>query len=327
MKKTNTEPNKQDFADFLSHHIFKEDILSFYQFKRGASSFNYLVELKSKKVLVKLAWKYDKQGVERLAKIISALSNKHGLPVAKLLTYNNQTLFQYQNSYGFVLEYIDGVSLKATDITSFHIKQILNAYKQIEPAAQKHKTLLMPALDLKKIQKSYLRNIKEIETLFKRKKLSLLLLSKLKNELINIGHSPLQILTEKQSIIHGDFHHNNLLFKDNKLAAILDLEDLGYGYKTEDLLRFLLCQIARFPLLYPKKKTINAYLNLITKEFSYSYDEWMVGLNSFTLQKMKKLFSNPKNLKKNALKKMIQLIVFMRLYHYIEQQLKQILTH
>ena len=153
------------------------------------------------------------------------------------------------------------------------------------------------------------------------------MLSKLKNELINIGNSPLQILSQKQAIIHGDFHHNNLLFKDNKLVAVLDLEDLGYGYKTEDLLRFLLCQIARFPIFYPKKKTINSYLNLITNEFSYSYDEWMVGLNSFTLQKMKKLFSNPKNLKKNAVKKMIQLVIFMRVYNHIKKQLKQVLPN
>ena len=322
-KKENSVPCKKDLIFFLEKNIFKEPIISLYQFERGASSYNYLATLQNKKVLVKLAWKYKKSGVERLVQIISLLAKQKKLPIAKVLSFNNKNIFKYQNSYGFILEYIEGTSLAATKISMDHIKQVISAYKNLRNIKITNEKLLISAYDFFKIQQEYLLNC---ETMIKKSKLNLIssfLLNKCKKNLVKIGNSPLKILKNKKSVIHGDFHHNNLLFKNNQLVAILDLEDLGYGYTSEDLLRFILCLIARQPLFFPKKKYLYTYLDFITKEFSYSKEEWLTGLNSFTLQKYKKVFSKDKKANFSSCKKMVQLLLFMRQYNQIEAYFKQ----
>ena len=318
MQKTDKDIiNQKNLISFLEKKLFKEKILSLYQFQRGASSFNYLVTLHNKKVLVKLAWKYKKTGVERLVKIISLLSEQKILPTANVIPFNNKKIFKYNHIYGFVLEYIEGKSLPATKITQKHIQDIIAYYKNIQQARMNEK-LLMPTYDFKLIQKNYLYNCDKMIQQSKKNLLFSFLLNQCKKNLIQIGNSSLQILDEKKEIIHGDFHHNNLLFQNNKLVAILDLEDLGYGYKSEDLLRFILCLIARQPFFYPRKKYLYSYLKYITKEFKYSEDEWIAGLNSFTLQKYKKIFSKVRKANFSNAKKMIQILFFMRQYKLIE---------
>ncbi len=322
-KKEKNIPNKDDFASFLAKEIFKEPVCSIYQFKRGASSFNYLVELQNQKVLVKLAWKYEKKGVCRLMKIIDLVSSQTKMPIANILTFHNKKLFKYRGSFGFVLEYIEGESLPATKINQKHIEQITSAYKMLDDLDIKDEKLLMPAYDFKKIQQLYLSNCEKMIEKFYKKKIFLFFLKKCRVWLLKMGLSSLQILNDKKDFIHGDFHHNNLLFKDDKLIAVLDLEDLGYGYKTEDLLRFVLCMIARQPVFYPKKKILFRYLDYVTEAFPYSIDEWIVGLNSFTLQKYKKMFGHEQKPDLKNIKKMIQILNFMRVYTQVESYLKK----
>ena len=315
-------PNINDFSLFLSEEIFKEPILSLYQFKRGASSFNYLATLKNKKILVKLAWKHKKEGVERLVNIISTLSENNPFPIAKIIPLNNKFIFKYKNSYGFLLEYVDAKSLPATKIKQHHIDEILTTYKIFQNTIWKDKSILIPEYDFNLIQKNYLNNAQCMLKKNKRNFFYSFFIKKCCSSLEMIGSTPLFIDPSKKTIIHGDFHHNNILFKNNRLVSILDFEDVGYGYTSEDLLRFIFCLLARQPLFSSSKKQLDAYLKCVTKEFNYSYNEWMVGLNSYTLQKMKKLFHQENKCSLETIKKMIQLLIFMKTYKNVEQTLK-----
>ena len=87
-------------------------------------------------------------------------------------------------------------------------------------------------------------------------------------------------------------------------------------------MNFIFCLLARQPLFSSSKKQLDAYLKCVTKEFNYSYNEWMVGLNSYTLQKMKKLFHQENKCSLETIKKMIQLLIFMKTYKNVEQTLK-----
>ena len=316
-------PNIADFKLFLSEHIFKEPILSLYQFKRGASSFNYLATLKNKKILVKLAWKHKKSGVERLVNIISILSKNKHLPVAKIIPVNKKEIFKYQNSYGFLLEYVDGISLPATQIKQHHINEIIEKYKIFHNTDFSNKSLLVKEYDFNNIHFEYSKTAQL--TLKKNKKhiIYSFFAQQCVNALHEIGSTPLTINSKKKEIIHGDFHHNNLLFKNNHLVSILDFEDIGYGYVSEDLLRFIFCLIARQPLFVSKRKQLKNYLSYVTKNFDYSYDQWMVGLNSFTLQKAKKLFNKEPKPSFSTIKKMVQFLVFMRLYRFVKNTLRK----
>ncbi len=322
--KNNPIINQENFKKFLSKTLLKEEVLSIHQFARGASSFNWRIQLNhNKKRLVKLAWKHKKTGVLRLAKIINFLSNSP-LPIAKIIPVNKKDLFKYKNHYGFLMEYINGASLPATAIKEKHINQILNAYKIFQSIPIEDKKLLIPAYDFVQIQKKYLATANSMLQKNKKHPLFCFLLNALKKELKKIEQTPLAIHPDKKTIIHGDFHHNNLLFKDEKLAAILDFEDLGYGYSSEDLIRFILCLTARYPLFKPRKKVLKEYLSKIKTDFDLSYNELMVGLNSFTLQKMKKIFAKERKPTFGLAKKMVQIIYFMRQYHFIKQVIKNL---
>lgn len=322
MKKFDTQ-NQKEFIQFLSTQIFKEPILSFYQFKRGASSFNYLVTLKDKKLLVKLTWKYKEDKLTRLVQVLQILTQQNSIPLAKIIPFKNQIIFKYKKFFGFVLEYIDGKSLPAYYVKKNHIYQILNAYKSFQQTTFKNEKLLIPACNFKQQQETYLKNcdsmIQESQNSF----LTKFLLKICRKELIALSKTPLLIDDAQKDIIHGDFHHNNMLFKNNKLKAILDFEAIGFGYATEDLLRFGLCLIARQQIFYPSKKFFINYINIITNEFSYSYEKWLVGLNSFTLHKMKKVFAYPQKPSLELTKKLIHIILFMRKYHTILSLLKK----
>ncbi len=315
-------PQLNDFVQFLTHEVFKTPIESIYQFKRGASSFNYLVTLKDKKLLVKLAWKHQKEGVERLVKIINTLE-KQNIPTAKIIPFQNKFVFNYKNSYGFVLEYIEGKSLPACKVKTEHIFEILNTYKSFQKISFDEKELLIPAYNFKKIQEEYLKNCTLMLEQTHSFSLSHFLLKMCQNELKKIGRTSLIIHDTQKDIIHGDFHHNNIIFKQDKLKSFLDFEDVGYGYATEDLLRFALCLTARQHLFYPSQKSLIKYIDILTKEFPYPYEKWIVGLNSFTLQKMKKVFVKPKKSSFDLTKKLIQIIIFMKKYHSIESMLKK----
>ncbi len=322
MQKKNM-PNKNQFAKFLSTKIFKTPILSIYQFKRGASSYNYLVTLKDKKVLVKLAWKHKKEGVERLINLINTLEKQDMIPLAKIIPVQGDYLFEYKGSYGFVLEYIDGKSIPANKLTSYDLANILQAYHLFQQTKWEDKSLLIPAYDFSTLQKKYLENCLLMAQRTKKRPLLKLLLKMMSNKLQEIGETPLDIVADKKEIIHGDFHHNNLLFHDKKLVAILDFEDIGYGYASEDLIRFILCLNARLPIFYNTKKQLSNTLDIIMTEFKYGYNEWMIGLNSFTLQKMKKIFQTPQKASFELTKKLLHLLFFMKKYEFLANEIRK----
>ena len=315
-------PQLNDFVQFLSNNIFKTPVESIYQFKRGASSFNYLVTLKNKKYLVKLAWKHQKSGVERLVKIINILSEQN-IPTAKVIPLQGQLIFNYKSNYGFVLEFVEGRSLPSYKVQKKHLFKILNTYKNFQKISFNDKELLIPAYNFKTLQESYLKNCQLMLNKSRPLSLSHFLLKKCQQELQKIGESFLKIDEKQKDIIHGDFHHNNILFKENKLLSFLDFEDVGYGYATEDLLRFALCLTARQHFFYPSKNSLIKCIDILTTEFSYSYEKWIVGLNSFALQKMKKVFSKQRPISFDLTRKLFQLIIFMRKYHFITKLLKE----
>lgn len=316
-------PDIDKFSKFLSMKIFKKPIISIYQFKRGASSFNYLVKLKDRKFLVKLAWKHKKEGVERLVSIIKTLTTQQTIPLAGIIPIQNDYLFKYKDSYGFVLEYIDAKSIPANKFSSYHLATVLQTYHLFQQTKWMDKNLLIPAYNFADLQKKYSENCLLMVKSFKRHLLLKYLLKIMQKKLLEIGKTPLKIVPEKKCVIHGDFHHNNILFQDKKLAAILDFEDIGYGYASEDLIRFILCLNARLPIFYNAKKRLINTLDIIMGEFKYSYDEWMLGLNSFTLQKMKKVFSRPQKPSIDLIKKLFHLIIFMKKYEFLETEIKK----
>lgn len=328
--KVERTPQVDDFISFLQSSVFHSPILSIRQFNKGASSYNYLIETKTGKKLVKIAWKHKKSGVERLAKIIDTLSQNPHLATAHILPVQNALFFNYKKNYGFVLEYISGKSLPSYKMKSTHFQQILTHYQIFMQTNWTNPKILIPAYNFEKMSKECMTTLhKYFYKLKKRKdfrsRATLYLLKKVQNQLVCIQKTPLRMKKEKISIIHGDFHNNNLLFNKGKLVSFLDFEDVGYGYITEDLIRFILCLIERLPFFIPTAVFIQKWIKLANQRFNLTKEEWIVGLNSFTLQKIKKVLGKKESIGSfTQIKNLIRLLFFLKRYHHFYRLIQKI---
>lgn len=322
-------PDTNAFISFLESDVLKTPVLSIYQFNKGASSRNYLVETGEGKKLVKIAFKHKKEAIERLAKIIHLLSQNKHLITARIIPMNNQLFFKYKKYYGFVLEYINGKALPSYEMGDRHFQQVLHGYAFFKKMKWDDTSVLMPAYDFEKmcstclnnclLQLKKYKNTSEIKT-----KILNGFLNRVYQHLQDIQKTPLQMKPEKTTLIHGDFHNNNLLFNKEKLMSFLDFEDVGLGYITEDLMRFILCLTERLPVFVHRDSYFLEWIDLSNKRFLLTQEDWMIGLNSFTLQKIQKVLIQIKN--KSSffkIKKILILLFFLKRYRHIQKLIQQ----
>ena len=93
--------------------------------------------------------------------------------------------------------------------------------------------------------------------------------------------------TECQRIIHGDFHHGNILFVDGRVDRYLDLEEFRRGYPTEDLLRYFVCatEHLRWYAWRRRRRTLRAFAHAV-RRLHYSRHEWMFAINACFVSKL-----------------------------------------
>lgn len=327
--KISGETQTKDLISFLQSNIFHSPILSIKKSKRGASSYNYLIETKDSKKLVKIAWKHKKNGVKRLSKIIHILSQNPRLLTARIVPIQKKLFFKYKKNYGFILEYIPGKSLPSYKIKDQHFHQILNSYQFFTQTKWENTEILIPAHNFEKIYQECLNLTNSHIHILQNKNnirsyIIKYFLKKLEYQLSLIKKTPLKMKKEKITVIHGDFHNNNLLFNQGKLVAFLDFENVGYGYLTEDLFRFILCLVARLPLFIPTDSYLQKWINLAEKYFSLTKEDWLIGLNSFTLQKIKKVIECQEiDTSFKKIWKIMRLILFLQHYHHIQKLIKK----
>ena len=56
-----------------------------------------------------------------------------------------------------------------------------------------------------------------------------------------IPESALSYDRSRLRVIHGDFHHGNIHFRDGRVTGIFDFESFRLGYAAEDWLRYVVC--------------------------------------------------------------------------------------
>ena len=114
------------------------------------------------------------------------------------------------------------------------------------------------------------------------------------------------------------------MFQKEKLVALIDFEEVGYGYPTEDLMRFILCLIERLPIWITPFSYVGEWIELSQKRFSFTEEEWVLGLNSFSVQKIQKILRGKYKLfSLKHLKKMIQLVFYFHLHKKIGGLIKE----
>jgi len=89
-------------------------------------------------------------------------------------------------------------------------------------------------------------------------------------------------------VLHGDFHHGNVLFRDGRIDVILDLEEFRYGYPAEDFVRYFVCaaEHLRWYDVPVRRAAIYAVFGRLVRRLPYSADRWIVAVNGLLLRKI-----------------------------------------
>ncbi len=325
--KMNTYPVKRTaetkrFINFLEKEIFHSPIDDIRQFARGAASYNFLVTTNNQKALVKLTRPYNEKGIIRLAKVCQAISENKQLTVARLIQANQSLYFKYEEKYGLIMEYCDGESIPSYEMKTAHFEQILSTYALFQQTKW-NKSDLLPVYSMSEhchrhilFLEDALQNLKNLSQ--PKRFLFGMLCRKHLAFLNRLATTKIDWEADELEIIHGDFHNNNLLFKNGKLLTFLDFEEVKDGHPTEDFVRYIICLVQRLPFFINPYKYINNWFALCNQHFHYSTEEWIGGLNSYYLQRADKAFS-PKNkfASKRQIKIMIKLWLFFTRYNAI----------
>lgn len=286
----------KELIAYLEQNVFHKPIQSVRQFAHGAASYNYLIAIDNQKYIIKLTHTYNQKGIERLTRICASLSQNEQLSGARLISIGDSLYFKYRDKYGLILSYCKGFSLPSYEMGQRHFQQVLSGYMQFQQTKWINTDDFLPLYPMEKVCCSHITFLEDC--LKKTKNLSCIrrwIITYLCQTHLSFFHqmlqSPLTLPADKITVIHGDFHNNNLLFNNEKLLTFLDFEEVGYGYPTEDLMRFILCLIQRLPIFIEPYSYVYDWMKCANKRFHFSKKEWIVGLNSYYLQRAEKVLS------------------------------------
>lgn len=324
MKQQKYSGEMQKFIQFLEAEIFHEEIFAIKKFKRGGSSKNYYVQIKSgTEYLVKLSNGYDKTGMNRVAQVLSSVSSNPLVPTARLIKPNGNFYFEYQNKYGIILEYLNGESISSYEISIRHLQQVLHAYSFLLKTNWDTTHILPFCTPEQKLQTVFEQ---AAQIGFSKNKIKAFLQKKVLDSLSQIDKETLVPDATKVRVIHGDFHNNNILFKNQKLIALLDFEEARFGVITEDLMRYILCLIQRLPVFVFPRVYVKKWIKQANKRFDLTKEDWILGLNSFVLSRAVKLFPFHGKVRTGFIryKALIQFLFLMREYKNLKKLIERV---
>lgn len=111
-------------------------------------------------------------------------------------------------------------------------------------------------------------------------------------------------LMKYNTLIHGDFHYTNLLWKDNEVSGVIDFEYSGVGFKEQDIAWALILrpsQSFKFTI-----EEINSFIKGYNSENSFNYDYFKWCYINGTVHFY--LMNNDNEEYKDKLRKLIEII-------------------
>ncbi len=203
----------------------------------GVGNFNFLVKTDKGKYIIRIPSNDDEVWIEKtcdiMFRLLRYLKNKK-FPYKIPEPVKNKKGFYLQKinkKYIWVYEYLEGKVCKRVNSKQF--KEIAKASamfyrysKNFNYKKKKNKDLYQWMLkDFEKIKKNkpqdnvskfVLKNLEFVEDLLKK-------LSKYN-------------LENKITIVHADFHQENVIFEGNKIVGIIDFDDLGWHSRAKELM-------------------------------------------------------------------------------------------
>ncbi len=204
------------------------------------NSINYtVITNKGKYVIRKILSNYDPNRLLQMCKILNFL-NENKIKVPRPIKNQKNRYFEL-NKKAYLTQFYEGKFFQGkNDEIKDIAKNLAILHKILERNKIKynykphsHSFKIITNIELKKIQK-IIKNKKSIDLFDEKvsKNIDYLILQ----SIIDSQHSNIiKNLYKKKQLIHGDLHPKNVIFSNNKVKVILDLNSMRNGLKIEDV--------------------------------------------------------------------------------------------
>lgn len=245
-----------ELENFIKNKKLFDEYVSLFEIYTGGSSYNFCVQTKTKKYLLKVMCFSDR--FIRLKEILKELN------ILQKIADDNFS----QEEKILVMPFIDGKKMSNKDVTDNCVQLLKEQYQKLQ---------LLDAHKIKIPSSESLEDIScEIDEILQREKGWIFqLVSKLFWP--SMKENKIEPRGEKV-IIHGDFTENNILIDSNRKPYIIDFERVRYGYAVEDWM-YLLLQMAGFRKLFGSLSLLKS----LSDKFNlpYTKNELLYGVQNF----------------------------------------------
>lgn len=201
------------------------DLRDYKYFSKGQAHTNIFLEMSKGKFVLKVLSDRDRRAVRTDCEAVKFLG-ENGFPTIKLIPTIDDALFlSFENTYCFIYEYVAGQQIN--NPCAQQLKAVAKTLAQLH--------LLSPAYSKRSAQSRISK-----KSCFDAAKTSAMNVDKnlARNRLQWVRYELAQLTFPSnlaKSLLHRDFSQENILFKKNKLVAVLDMDALGKGACVHDV--------------------------------------------------------------------------------------------
>lgn len=208
---------------------------------------------------------------ENLLKELAA----QNLPVVQPLNFNGKTRFYEDGSFFSLFPLVDGGVLHGRQLKAVHFKEIAKVMPSFH-AINSLKTNLKMSEEIygkKRIDAFYSLPNQTLPRNISR------LLSLKKELLESVESDSFTSYFNKKHLVHGDFHNENILFSNDRLAALLDFDLCHLGNRMEDVFNFLWLAFFSGAINDETVEQAKSYLNEMNAVYAFTPDELSFGFS------------------------------------------------
>ncbi|MBD3208011.1 MAG: phosphotransferase [Candidatus Nealsonbacteria bacterium] len=285
----------------------KEYLLEKYDFSdierverlRGLESLNYLIKTDRATFVLKVKQGADQvlDKVQKIIRLNDFLKSNHIKVPDILKTKGGMSFSVYGDLVLIVYEFIEGRTLHQSNFDEKSFDSVASLALRVHDLGEKCDLDLAHSLERLPSKEAVAFDF------LKKKKDSGIY--NLVNELVEVKQRLAEnvlvkdfklLFSDVSDLVHGDFHNENLIFSDE--IVLLDLEEMHFGHRMEDLVSFILYACCNTGFEEKNLKNAKTFLDLYSKKHPLSEEEVRLGFHYSLFKSCDSFFIEKESLKK-----------------------------